>query len=99
MPAVREVMTPQQVASYLQLTPETVYRYIREGRLVASKLGRQYRVPKRNVELLLLATATAGDAELRSFTQAQVREWLVEDEITEETRAIGERLLGDTPRS
>jgi excisionase family DNA binding protein len=43
---MREIMTPPQVAEYLQLTPETVYRYIREGKLVASRLGRQYRVPK-----------------------------------------------------
>lgn len=99
MPAAEEIMTPQQVAEYLQLTPETVYRYIREGKLVASRLGRQYRVPRRNVELFLLATSTAGDAKLRSFSRSQVREWLEEDEITEETRAMGERLLGALPQS
>jgi excisionase family DNA binding protein len=93
MVADKEIMTPQEVAAYLRLTPDTVYRYIREGKLVASKLGRQYRIPKRNIELFLLATATAGEAQLRTFSQGQVEEWLDEDRITEETRAAGERLL------
>ena len=58
MEAVREIMTPEQVADYLQLNKETVYRYIREGKLVASRLGRSYRIPKANVDLLLLVHGT-----------------------------------------
>ena len=46
-------MTPEQAAEYLQVSRETVYRYIRQGKLVASRLGRSYRVPKRNLDLLL----------------------------------------------
>ena len=94
MPLTRDVLTPQEVAEYLQLTPDTVYRYIREGRLVASKLGRQYRVPKENVELFLLATSVAGDARMRTFSRQQVREWLEDDRIDEEARSVGRELLG-----
>ena len=46
---IREVMTPEQAADYLQVNRETIYRYIREGKLVASKLGRTYRLPKRSL--------------------------------------------------
>ena len=92
MSSVKEIMTPQEVAQYLQLTPETVYRYIRSGKLVASRLGRQYRIPRANVELLLLATSTAGGAELRRFSQAEIEEWLEEDRIDQEPRAVGESL-------
>jgi excisionase family DNA binding protein len=46
MDRVRDVMTPEQAADYLQVNRETVYRYIREGRLVASMLGRAYRIPR-----------------------------------------------------
>jgi excisionase family DNA binding protein len=88
--AGREIMTPQEVADYLKLSPETVYRYIREGKLVASRFGRQYRITRRNVELLLLTTATAGEAELRRFTRAQVDEWLREDALDEETERDGQ---------
>lgn len=46
MEATKEIMTPEQVAEYLQLNKDTVYRYIREGKLIASRLGRSYRVTK-----------------------------------------------------
>ena len=93
MSAMRELMTPPQVAEYLQLTPETVYRYIREGKLVASRLGRQYRVPRESVEMLLEATSTAGNARLRSFTSEEVAAWLEEDQIDRAAKATGEKLL------
>ena len=93
MPLTKDILTPQEVAEYLQLAPETVYRYIRQGKLVASKLGRQYRIPKENVQLFLLATSTAGEAQLRTFSRAQIAEWLEEDQIDQETTTVGERLL------
>ena len=93
MPLTKDVLTPQEVAEYLQLTPDTIYRYIREGKLVASRLGRQYRIPKRNVELFLLATSTAGDARMRTFARERVVEWLEEDRIDEKTRSVGQKLL------
>jgi len=93
MSAMREIMTPPQVAEYLQLTPETVYRYIREGKLVASRLGRQYRIPRESVEMLLEATSTAGNARLRSFTSEEVAAWLEEDQIDQATKATAEKLL------
>lgn len=62
MAALKEIMTPEQVADYLQLSKDTVYRYIREGKLIASRLGRNYRVPRENVDLFLLATSTSDAA-------------------------------------
>ena len=93
MSLTRDVLTPQEVAEYLQLTPETVYRYIRDGKLVASKMGRQYRIRKQSIELFLLATSMAGDARMRAFSRQQVAEWLEADRIDEETRAVGRELL------
>ena len=59
MEAWKEIMTPGQVSEYLQLNKDTVYRYIREGKLIASKLGRSYRITRRNLDLFLLATSTS----------------------------------------
>lgn len=39
-----EIMTPEQVATYLQVNTKTIYRYIHQGKLPAIRLGRQYRV-------------------------------------------------------
>ncbi len=93
MPLTKDLLTPQEVAEYLQLAPETVYSYIRQGKLVASKLGRQYRIPKENVEIFLLASSAAGGAQLRTFSQTQVEEWLKDDQVDQETRVVGESLL------
>ena len=69
MEAVKEIMTPEQVADYLQLSKETVYRYIREGKLTASRLGRNYRVPREYVDLFLLATSTSEAAREALFNR------------------------------
>jgi excisionase family DNA binding protein len=69
MEAVKEIMTPEQVAEYLQLSKDTVYRYIREGKLTASRLGRNYRIPRQNVELFLLATSTSEMAREALFNR------------------------------
>jgi len=58
MPELKEVMTPKQVAEYLQVHVLTVYRYIREGKLTASRPGgRFYRIKRESVERLLAETA------------------------------------------
>jgi excisionase family DNA binding protein len=55
---VPDIMTPEQAAEYLQVNRETIYRYIRQGKLLAAKLGRHYRIPRRSVELLLWSSRT-----------------------------------------
>ena len=55
----KEVMTPEQVAEFLQISPATVYRYIRDHKLEASRLGRHYRVTRRAVERFLRANSNA----------------------------------------
>jgi excisionase family DNA binding protein len=55
---MREIMTPEQVADYLQINTDTVYRLIRGHQLAASKIGRAYRIPKEDVETFLLAHST-----------------------------------------
>jgi len=71
MEALKEIMTPEQVADYLQLNKDTVYRYIREGKLAASKLGRNYRIPRENVDLFLLATSTSPIAREALFNRLE----------------------------
>ncbi len=45
-----ELMTVEQVADYLQLNKLTVYKYIREGRLSAARLGKAYRIRRADVD-------------------------------------------------
>lgn len=44
-----ELLSVEDAASYLKLHPKTVLRFIREGRLPATKVGRAYRILKSDV--------------------------------------------------
>ena len=48
-----DLMTVEQVAAYLQLNKLTVYRYIREGRIPAARIGKSYRIRKADVDAFL----------------------------------------------
>lgn len=52
-PGEHEIMTVEQAAEYLQVHRLTVYRYIRQGLLPAAKLGKVYRLFRRDVEAFL----------------------------------------------
>ena len=89
----REIFTPDQAAEYLQVDKETIYRYIRQGKLVASKLGRTYRIPRGSIDLLLWATRTREDITLREYTGREVAEFIRADELDEEAQEIAKRFL------
>jgi len=48
-----ELLTVEQAAAYLQMHKVTVYKYIRTGVLPAAKLGKVYRIYRKEVEELL----------------------------------------------
>ena len=90
---IRDVLTPEQAADYLQVNRETIYRYIREGKLAASKLGRTYRVPRRSLELLLWATRTREDITLREYTGAEIAEFMQADQLGPEVQEIADHFI------
>ncbi len=61
MAVALEVMTPEQVAAYLQVNTATVYRYIRDRKLEASRLGRRYRITREAVDRFLRASSNAPE--------------------------------------
>jgi len=60
-------MTPEQVAEFLQISPATVYRYIRQHRLEASRLGRHYRVTRQAIDRFLRANSNASEVRAALF--------------------------------
>ena len=87
----REIFTPKQAAEYLQVDKETIYRYIRQGKLVASRLGRKYRIPKGSIDLLLWATRTREDITLREYTGSEIAKFIESDKLDKEARKIASR--------
>jgi excisionase family DNA binding protein len=91
MPPIQDVLTPEQAAEYLQVDRETIYRYIRQGKLIASRLGRAYRVPKRSLDLLLWATRTRPDITLREYTAAEIDSFIEADQLDDTALDIAKR--------
>jgi excisionase family DNA binding protein len=42
-----DIMTVEEVAKYLKLKPQTVYKWAQEGRIPATKLGKEWRFRRR----------------------------------------------------
>ncbi len=57
---IDQVMTVDQVAAYLQLNRLTVYRYVREGKIPAAKIGKVYRILRADVDRFLEAQKVQG---------------------------------------
>lgn len=48
-----DIYTVDQVADILELHPRTVRRFIREGKLTARKVGKQWRIKEQDLKVLL----------------------------------------------
>lgn len=92
-----DLLTPDQAARYLQVDRETIYRYIRDGRLGASRIGRAYRIPRQSINQLLLATRTRPDITIRTYSDEQLAEFLDADQLDAESREMIESLRTQAP--
>ena len=45
-PPGTDILTLEEVASYLRLTPQTIYKWAQEKRIPAAKLGKEWRFRK-----------------------------------------------------
>jgi excisionase family DNA binding protein len=67
------ILTPDQVAQILQIHPFTVLKFIKQGKLKASKLGRVYRIRKSDVDAFLDEQAKDSQAAMEK-RQAGLKE-------------------------
>lgn len=88
METVKEVLTAEQAADYLQVDTETIYRYIRRGELIASRIGRTYRIPRRSLDLFLWSKRTRDDISLRKYTGTDIEKFIEQDKMDEEEARI-----------
>jgi excisionase family DNA binding protein len=62
-----KVYTPEEVAEALKLNVNTVWRYIKDGKLTAAKFGNRYRISEKQLEEFFERMSTepddSGDAE------------------------------------
>jgi excisionase family DNA binding protein len=82
-----DVFTVEQVADYLQLNKMTVYKYIREGKLPASRIGKSYRV--RNSDLaVFLEVSRVSPAQSAATAPSHFRRTMVQRLLSRPAPAI-----------
>jgi excisionase family DNA binding protein len=79
------VYTPEQVATMLQLSKNTVYDLINHGELVAKRFGRVYRIPASSISFMF----TGLDVDLYAAEQADLASL---GEIHKELAAVRDEL-------
>jgi PTS system nitrogen regulatory IIA component len=68
--ADHEILTLEEVAAYLRLTPQTIYKWAQERRIPAAKLGKEWRFRKSIVDRWLDDRMRGGDSGVDSSPQA-----------------------------
>ena len=69
---MQDIMTPEQVADFLQMSPDTIYRLIKQHKLGAARIGRSYRIPREDVELFI--TTNSNRSQVREVLFKRVGE-------------------------
>ena len=57
-----EIMTVEEVAAYLRLQPQTIYKWAQEKRIPAAKLGKEWRFRKSILDRWLDQQILSGNA-------------------------------------
>ncbi len=57
---MRDVMTIDQLAEYLQIPKSTIYKLVQDGKVPGKKVGRQWRFHREAVDAWLAATPDLG---------------------------------------
>jgi excisionase family DNA binding protein len=53
-----QLLTPHEVANELQLNLLTIYRYIRDKKILASRFGRKYRISREDLNKFIKSNET-----------------------------------------
>ena len=48
-----DLLTPEEVAEYVRVNPQTIYRLLRRGKLPGAKIGHQWRVRRADLNTYL----------------------------------------------
>lgn len=80
-----KVYTPEQVASMLQLSKNTVYQLINRGEIVAKKIGKVYRIPVSSLSFIF----TGLDEDLYSTQKEDLKNLAkIEKELSKTRKSL-----------
>lgn len=87
------LMTVEELAKYLKIKPDTIYKKVRRGELPAVKLGKLLRFPKELIDQWV-ADQSAKTAKARKVLTDKVEE--VVDEVNKRAKAAS-KVMGEVP--
>jgi excisionase family DNA binding protein len=64
-----EILTIEEVAAYLRLTPQTIYRWAQEKRIPAVKLGKEWRFRRSVIDRWFDDQLLGGDSPFADLRQ------------------------------
>jgi excisionase family DNA binding protein len=50
MTNLKKILTINEIAEYLKVHPMTVYKYVKEGKIPAFKIGKSWRIQKDSIQ-------------------------------------------------
>ncbi len=65
-PAMGEFLTVREAAAYLKATPNTITIWCRAGQLPAIKIGRQWRISRKELDRMVTRPRSQGNRKLTS---------------------------------
>ena len=65
-----DILTIEEVASYLRLTPQTIYKWAQEKRIPAAKLGKEWRFRKSIIDSWLDEQILGADSRFEHLRKA-----------------------------
>ena len=77
------ILTVEELAAYLKVNPQTIYRRFRAGDLPGVRIGRSIRFPKGLVDAWLRLRATGWDPERRQDMYRGMEEFAVREGLRE----------------
>lgn len=87
MPEAIDIMTLEEVARYLKLKPQTVYKWAQEGMIPATKLSKEWRFRKAIldewIDTSIMHSKGGFDLMLRSSQQAIEQKGFAGEELDE----------------
>lgn len=77
------LMNVEEVSSFLRVTPQTVYNMLRDGRIRAAKVGREWRFPRETLlELLRVSPVEPGKTIYRPGERAGLEKGVVKEPVS-----------------
>lgn len=91
------LLTVEELAKYLKIKPDTIYKKVRKGELPAIKLGKLVRFPKDLIDQWIIDQATKTMKEVKAAQKAV--ENRVEEAVSEvkKTAKAATKVMGEVP--